>query len=423
MPPRILYISYFYPPLGGPAVLRNLKTVKYLSRMGFEIDVITPQDLEYLYRDDSLPSQQSERKLYRTKSADPMALLKKLRPSKDRQASSLYMNTPERAKLLLRRLWPIDNKIGWLPFLVKTGRQALRDNDYDLIYISLGPFSSGLGAYRLSVESGLPLVLDMRDYWTLLGDYELQGFAWQRRLSSHWEAKLYYHASLIVTATEGIGTDIHAAFGMELKRKCLTIYNGWDEEDFEGLESIHPGKGFELAYFGNIYARRSLSKLYAALTELREAAILPEGTRVKLYGNFFKETKDEALKSGVSDLVEFIPQLSHREALKAMLGSHVLLLALNSSGPSGTLSSKIFEYLRSGRPILAMVPAHKEAAALLGRCSQPYVCAMESSASIRDALQRLIAEYDPQRRYPVPVDMERGAQISKLAEALRLLGS
>ena len=418
MPKRVLYLSYFYPPLGGPAVLRNLKTVKYLSRAGFEIDVITVADLEYLYRDETLTSQQSERRLFRTRSADPMALLKKLRPASSDEASRIYMNTPEKAKLMIRRLWPIDNKIGWLPFLLQTGRKALRENEYDLIYISLGPFSSGLGAYWLSKESGLPLVLDMRDYWTLLGDYELQGFGWQRRLSRHWEARLYRHASLIVTATQGIGEDICEAFGAGLQSKCLTVYNGWDEEDFEGLDAIHPGQGFELAYFGNIYARRSLGKFYAAVSSLRGEGILPTNTRIKLYGNFFRETVEEAQSSGVSDLVEFVPQLGHREAIRAMLSSHVLLLTLNSSGPRGTLSSKIFEYLRAGRPILAMVPAHKEAASLLRDCGQNYICAMESESSIRQALMRLIAEYEAEKRYPAPPELERAAQISKLAAAL-----
>jgi hypothetical protein len=60
MSKRILYISYFYPPLGGPAVLRNLKTVKYLSKHGFSVDVITPSDREYLCRDESLQVQQYE---------------------------------------------------------------------------------------------------------------------------------------------------------------------------------------------------------------------------------------------------------------------------------------------------------------------------------------------------------------------------
>ena len=51
---RLLYISYFYPPLGGPASLRNVKTVKYLAESGIACDVITVGDLEYLYRDASL---------------------------------------------------------------------------------------------------------------------------------------------------------------------------------------------------------------------------------------------------------------------------------------------------------------------------------------------------------------------------------
>lgn len=401
--------------------MRNLKTVKYLSRMGFELDLITPADLEYLYRDQSLLKQSCHTRLYRTDSADPMAMLKKLRPASDQNTSKLYLNTPERVKLAFRRLWPIDNKIGWVPYLIKTGRKALQENKYDTIYISLGPFSAGLGAYRLSVESGLPLILDMRDYWTLLGDYELQGFAWQRKLSRHWEAKLYRHAKMIVTATEGIGEDICAAFGDELKSKCITIYNGWDEEDFEGQEIARPGAGFELAYFGNIYARRSLAKFYAALSDLRDEGKLPPGTGVKLYGNFFKETVDEAKSSGINNLVEFIPQLDHGEAILAMQKSHALVLALNSSGPKGTLSSKIFEYLRSGRPVLAMVPAKKEAAALLAKCGQPYICAMESQASIRNCLNQLFEEYDPERSFSVPAELERGKQVQMLGERIRVL--
>ena len=420
---RILYIAYFYPPLGGPAVLRNLKTIKYLSRMNCVIDVIAPADIEYLYRDESLTRQQRERQLMRTASADPMALLKKMRASSKDQASDLYMNTPENIKLAMRRLWPIDNKIGWLPFLKKTGRKAIKENDYDLIYISLGPFSAGIGAYQLSKESGLPLVLDIRDYWTLLGDYELQGFAWQRNLSRHWENKLYHHASLIVTATQGIADDICEVFGVELYDKCHTMYNGWDESDFKDLEDIRPGEGFELAYFGNIYARRTLSKFYAAVQELHDEGSLPPQTKIKLYGNFFKETVMEAQNSGIAEMVEFIPQLSHKDALQAMLGSHVLLLTLNSSGPQGTLSSKVFEYLRCGRPILAMVPAYKEAEALLRQSHQPYICGMESSSSIRNTLRRLIREYDPQRVYPIPVNYERKAQVQSLAKLLKNLKS
>ncbi|HNT52058.1 MAG TPA: glycosyltransferase [Candidatus Syntrophosphaera sp.] len=414
---RVLYISYFYPPLGGPAVLRNVKTVKYLAESGIACDVITTREPEYLYRDSSLLAECREEKLMRTASLDPMSLLKKTGLSRDRGASRFYLQTPERLKLAIRRLHPIDDKIGWVPFLIKAGRSALAARRYDLIYISLGPFSSALGAYRLAEANQLPLAVDLRDYWNLLSDYDLQGTRWQRRFSLHWERKIYRRAGLIVTATRGIGDDIACAFGSNLADKILTAYNGWDEADFTDLPAAEKQPGFTLAYFGNLYARRHLRAFYAAVKTLRVAGSLPKDTRILLYGNFFREAQQDVAHSGISDLIQIVPQLDHWLALSQMLAADVLLLAINSSSPRGTLSSKIFEYLRAQKPILAMVPAQNEAAGLLRACNQDLICAMESPDSILHCLKRVLNE--PLRQYHVPWELERQAQIRKLAQTLQ----
>jgi hypothetical protein len=416
---RVLYISYFYPPLGGPAALRNVKTVKYLAEAGITCDVLTVGDIEYLYRDESLLEECREDKLIRTGSLDPMALLGKAKKGGQQQATQLYLKTPERWKLLIRRLFPIDNKIGWVPALIKAGKTALASAEYDLIFVSLGPFSSALGAYHLVKNSGLPLVLDLRDYWNLLNDYELQGTLLHRAFSRHWEKKVYKFASLIVTATQGIGTDAAKAYGAELADKMITIYNGWDKEDFADTLPVEKAPGFELAYFGNIYARRSLRAFYQAMLRLRNERLLPENTRIKLYGNFFREALKEIENSGISDIVEIIPQLEHRDALARMRASDVLLLTVNSSAPRGTLTSKVFEYLRSQRPILAMVPVKGEAAELLRAYGQEFICPMESVDGIYHCLKRLLAS-EP-KNYSIPEDLERSVQVGKLAERLKSL--
>jgi hypothetical protein len=51
---KLLYISYFFPPLGGPAAIRNQKTVKYLGDFGWDIDVLTVGEIEYNYHDECL---------------------------------------------------------------------------------------------------------------------------------------------------------------------------------------------------------------------------------------------------------------------------------------------------------------------------------------------------------------------------------
>ncbi len=414
---RILYISYFYPPLGGPAVLRNVKTVKYLSQMGISCDVITLKDLEYLYRDESLLAECREERIFRTASLDPMALAKSTGISGGAKASRIYMNTPERFKLWVRRMYPIDNKIGWLPHLIKAGKEALKSAKYDLIYISLGPFSSALGAHHLSKISGVPYAVDLRDYWNLLSDYELQGTALHRKFSRYWEKKIYWDASLIVTATQGIGRDVAAAFGSELSGKMINVYNGWDAEDFEDLPIAGKKDDFTLAYFGNIYARRSLRSFYQAVKKLKEEKSLPENTRIRLYGNFFKESLDEIAQSGIADMIQITPQLEHRDALTAMQSADVLLLTINSSSPQGTLTSKVFEYLRSRKPILAMVPEHKEAAELLRTQGQDFICAMESAESIYQCLKRLWGS--EKREYAIPLDLERKNQVEALADRLK----
>jgi glycosyltransferase involved in cell wall biosynthesis len=380
---RILYLSYFYPPLGGPAALRNVKTVKYLSELGCSIDVISVGEIEYNIHDASLLHEAKEHSITRTASLDPMAMMKQMLGRHGDTSKSLYRKTPERIKLFIRKLYPLDDKVGWLPPLIAAGSKALRKDDYDLVYVSCGPFSSALAAWWLSKRYKLPYAVEMRDYWNLLSDYKLHG----SKLARFWEGRILRDAKWIVTATKGIGTDLAAAYGQELANKMFTLYNGHDEEDYTELQAVpRQEASFVISYFGALYARRSLKCFYEAFRQLAAAKLLPTNTKLKLYGNYNIEAVKEMEESGVTDMICMIPSLCHKEALEQMAASDALLLVINSSSPRGTLTSKVFEYLRIGKPIVAMVPSTGEAAELLTASGQDYICAMESVSSIKACL-------------------------------------
>jgi len=93
------------------------------------------------------------------------------------------------------------------------------------------------------------------------------------------------------------------------------------------------------------------------------------------------------------------------------------MLLVNSSSPYGSLTSKVSEYLRTQKPILAMVPYHGEAAELLRRCGHNYICAMESADSIYHSLKRLFSEKE--HNYQIPWEMEKSKQVHNLAERLK----
>ena len=411
---KILFISYFYPPLGGPAALRNQKTVKYLSEPGCSIDVISVGNIEYNSIDESLLQDCREHSIMRTGSFDPMALLKKLSGSKGNVSKQIYHGTPEKLKLLIRRLYPLDDKVGWLPQLYHAARKALQHNNYDLIYVSCGPFSSALAVRWLSKRFGVPYVLEMRDYWTLLSDYNLQGTALNRAFNRAWEKRILQDAALVVTATKGIADDLAEVYGSKLAEKSMVLYNGHDEADFADLTATNrTDTRFVISYFGAMYARRSLKALFAAVKGLQNKADIV----IKLYGNYHLETKQEIEQSGIADSIQIIPQLSHREALQQMLASDALLLVINSGSPKGTLTSKVFEYLRLGKPILALIPKFSEAAELLAESGQSYIAPMESRQKIAECLQRLIHEKENSFHYQAQ-KYERQSQIVLLFERL-----
>jgi len=420
---KILYISYFYPPLGGPAALRNLKTIKYLSDNGAQIHLITVEDIEYAYYDESLNELRAEAGIIRTPSLDPMALLKRVLKGKKAHSQAIYTNSPESLKLFVRRLYPIDEKIGWLPYLKKAGRKLLKEQDMDLIYVSCGPFSSALGAYALANEFKLPLVVDYRDYWTLLSDYDLMGSRLKRAYSVAWEKRILARANLVVSATQGIADALADKFAKDLPERSFVLYNGHDEADFRDLPVQHTsGEEFSLCYFGNIYARRSLKYLYQAILELERELLTPRSLKIRLYGNFNREVHEEALHSGIKEKIELLPQLSHHDALLQMQKSDALILVINSSSPKGTLTSKVFEYLRLGRPILALVPHHGEAAALLKECGQNLICPMESVSAIKACLLQLFSlEHSETRVSPKIHHYERGAQVKALYHRLEMM--
>jgi glycosyltransferase involved in cell wall biosynthesis len=88
--------------------------------------------------------------------------------------------------------------------------------------------------------------------------------------------------------------------------------------------------------------------------------------------------------------------LSHRDAVRAMRGADVNLLIIGSQpGAGATLTGKIFEYLRSGRPVLGLVPPDGEAAALIEKFDAGAVVAPDDVAGAAAALARL---YDAGRQ-------------------------
>jgi glycosyltransferase involved in cell wall biosynthesis len=418
---NLLFLAYFYPPLGGPAVQRPCKTVKYLAQAGWNVDVVTIADIVYHSTDETLLKECNHRKAIRTASFDLMYLLNKIKRIFGTNTEKLYFQSNDAKKQLIKKLFPIDDKIGWLPYAIKAGKQALLTDKYKAVMVTCGPFSSSLAAGYLAKLAKIPLIIDYRDHWTLNNTVKQpKGIVF--KMLRNLERRQLKAASLVLAATDHIRIDLINEFGANLTDKIMPYFNGWDEADFSGMDTKRkPDNKILISYIGTLYGERSL-RYY--LKAMQEVIVLQPGIDIELQmvGNFYPETIAEVEQSGIKDKVRFIGQQPHAEAIQIMLDSDILLLVIGGAKNNWILTGKLFEYLRCQKPILALTAPDSDAANIMRECGQQAICDIIDSDSIMDTLLDLIASIKQgSASYSIPYNYERSMQVKALAERISCL--
>ncbi len=413
---ELLFCTYFYPPLGGPAVQRPCKTIKYLTKLGWKCDVLTVDKVFYHSEDKTLLTECMERNLFRTPSLDPMSVTKAIKteaPTKN----SFYFNAPEKMKVFIKKFFPIDDKIGWLLPAVIKGVKEARKNNYKYVISTMGPYTTGLIGYYISKICNIPLVIDYRDHWTI-NPYD-DNLKILRPLSVYWEKKLLNHSYLVTVIGKVMKEQLCQRFGEDLSEKIEVLYNGFDESDFTNYVPSESSETVVLSYLGNFYRNRTPKYFLKAINELKAEGYDFSRIKVNFVGNYYREAMELLKDKSLSDIVEVIPQVTHDKVIQHFETTSALILFIANENGKGVLTGKLFEYLRSGLPILAMVPPDGEAAEILKENYQEFICKIDDVPMIKETLKQLIDSIHTKRRNLIPTNKySRETQINELNKRL-----
>jgi glycosyltransferase involved in cell wall biosynthesis len=348
MPPmkHALFVAYHYPPESSSSgVLRTLKHTRYLGRFGWRVTVLTLNREAYEVTDPKLEEQiPRDVRVIRTRFIDVKRHLA------IRGSYPSFFAVPDR--------W-----IGWWPWAVAAGRRVMKDEPVDVIYSTSPHATAHLIGLALSRSSGIRWVADFRDPWyeepPEPGTTHFAHFA-ARRL----EHVVVRHADRVVASTGRLRDALATRYPWKPRRKFVAIQNGYDEDDFVGVggPSSHSSDQLLIVHAGSINANfRDPRPLFVAIRLAAEAGLLePKRIRIRfLGGGGFGESlemKRAIEEAGLVSRVEFLPRVSYDAALAEISGAGVLLLLQASSDTVDLVPAKLFEYLRAGRPVLAMVP-------------------------------------------------------------------
>jgi glycosyltransferase involved in cell wall biosynthesis len=247
-----------------------------------------------------------------------------------------------------------DTYIGWVPFASRAASHLCREEQFDLVYSTSPPDSSHLVGRAISRRFGMPWVADFRDPWISLH---------LRRPPTPLHSSLHrrleggvMEASRVLVTTRWHGELLRRSFP---EARIEIIPNGYDDEDFEGLEDMERPPGpFTILHCGMLTLGRSIGPFLDGLSIfLEEHPGSRDELRVVFLGSRESVNEELASAAGLLDVVSFEDNVSHAECVRRERSSHVLLLLKHDDDRyRGLVPGKLYEYVGARRPLLAVVP-------------------------------------------------------------------
>jgi hypothetical protein len=402
---KVLFIAYYFPPMGMGGVQRATKFVKYLPLFGWKPIVLTVKDVEYLAKDPSLLKElPPEAKIIRTGSFDPLRisfLLKSFFRKKKRKNKSIEENTFRRSKLSSWLFFP-DSKIGWIPFALLFGLKLIKKEKIDSIFTTSPPPSLHLVGYFLKLLTGKPWVADFRDPW--IGyKFEIYPTSLHLFLKNQLVRLIIKNADRIITANPCITERMTKQYPDS--KKIETVSQGYDEQDFETIVSPK-SEFFTIGYLGTFSPDCDPEPFFYALRNLiDQRSIAMEKTRLIHVGlSLGMDLEGLIEKYDLKEVMERWGYLPHKEALKK-IGKSSVFLIVTSEDPA-IFPAKIFEYLPFRKPILAVVPKESEVGKMMADEKLGMVVSPKDYSGIKEVLLFYYSKY-AKENLRVDVDSEK----------------
>jgi glycosyltransferase involved in cell wall biosynthesis len=351
-PRSIILVAFHFSPEALPGAVRPSRFFRYLPEFGYEPEVITGAvQTEMHPRIHSIPA--------------PTYL-----PNKYTPAGAVEI-------LLHKIAWPTELALLWAGPASARARRLLRDKPVSAVISTGPPVNTHLTAMGLKLRYGLPWVADFRD--PMLDNPFRQNLGRIPAITDQiLEKQIFHHADAILGVSDVIDQCWRIRYP-QYAHKLHVLYNGYDPAENLAGHPIPQRSYRVLAYVGNLYGLRRPEIILNALTRLASTNCLTrDNFRIHFIGGIGQDVSavngpvmSQLQESGIMECTGLVPRA---QALQMMAESDYLLMLDIQDGAQGyAVPSKIFEYIRMGRPILTVTQHDSPVHRIVSRSGVPHV--------------------------------------------------
>lgn len=362
---HIVIVTHYYPPLNAIASFRPASFARYFAESGIDVTVLTTEksiaegslDLSVFKHPRLTVHEIPYKKLqfWRKPSVES--------PAGNHVAQPVVPASSFKTILTRARRWGVaclgslvDYQYFWTREAVHKFEEIHAQKPVDLLISSFGPPASHfIASSVIQKHRNIRWIADYRDLWSQRHIMTAKGIF--KIVERYIEKRTVKSASHLTTVSQPLEAKLQELVNGKIP--VSIVYNGYDSEldPSKFISGRMINQKMHIVYTGTIYEGRSdPSPLFQAIAELAaEDVITEEDITVSFYGNRMANLSQLVEKYKVSAWVELKGAVTHTESLLAQQNADFLLfLESNKPDARGVLTGKLFEYITTGKPILAV---------------------------------------------------------------------
>lgn len=397
MEKKVLIIAYYWPPAGGPGVQRWLKFAKYLPEFGVKPIIYTPQNPSYPLTDESLLAEiPVDISVIRHPIMEPHKWAELFSKKETKTISSGIISEDSNQSRLQKWMLYIrgnffipDARFLWVRPSVKKLQKIIQAQNIQTIITTGPPHSMHLIGLGLKKKLDIQWIADFRDPWTSMWYFDQLKLT-SKSIQKHQklEREVLQSADEIVVTTRGVQRE----FKTKTKQNVTVITNGYDSDVEKTAARLDVN--FTLSHIGSFFSVENLKVLWEVLKELiDENEAFRHAFKLRLIGKNNPELLEELNRLKLMDYTENLGYLPHSTVLQYQRQSQVLLLQYTQENSKGIIPGKLFEYIQSARPILAIGPKGWEAGEILKETQTGICFHFSEKTAIKQGILRYFEAY------------------------------
>ncbi len=368
--PNVLFITYYFPPDASPGSARMSAHVNALTTMGWNVSVLCSGGLAVGRTDpDRLDRIPAGVEVHRTSSIDLYQFIHRkasadgAAPGTARKKKVSFTKRLKRAvkktiKWLIYPLYGIsrfpDKQVGWFLPMIRNGHRIIKQKNIGIVFSSSPPHSSQLAVLWLRKMRKFKWITDWRDPWSAPFRHHRNGFS--RFVQRRMEAAVLRNCDRIIVNTPGNKVALQEYFPDIEADKIVVVTNGFDtghkiDESLETADAVD----CDMVYVGEVY-KGMLDMFLDALSILRDhdKSIVPH---IHVFGTIHESEWIKIKERGLEQYIHYRGFVSWGQSIRVMKEAKALLLLLSHEPQCHSwVPSKVYPYIFSNTPVLALIP-------------------------------------------------------------------